>query len=558
MAGAATKQGFYEGIDETLRRDIRLSVTEASLSTVMGTFIGGAFLIGFALTLGAGDFEIGLLASLPLLANLIQIAGSVIVARVGSRKKVCSIYLFFHRLMWACVAALPLVVFRDRLEDARVWIFMGLLTVASVCASVTGIAWTSWIADLVPKEVRGRFFSRRNIVAQVVGMVLAVAGGRFIDVWTAASTSDQMRGYGFMILFGIGTVFGIAGVIVLRRISEPDLEAGDGESFIAQLRKPFEDANFRTFMIFSVAWGFATGIVGPFFSVYLINTLEIPFSVITLFGVVAGISTILGTKLWGGLIDRLGPKPLSLICGIGGCFTPVFWIFATPENYAVIWVSHFVSGFFFSGIGLAATGMMMNLAPSRNNAVFFAVFAAVTGLFGALAPIAGGALGELYRGRALYQGFVDLSDIRLLFITSTALRLLSLPVLRFIRIPDAVSVKDMFASISSYQRFLPLYAIPSVASAGMSYVENATANLSRSVVSVERKIDAIVRRGGDLSRAFLFRVRAIDRVIDGRLAEHEEVLDRMIDRIVGLFSKKRRGDGGPSAGDGSSNGGKGR
>lgn len=534
-----TKQGFYDSLDDGLRRDVKLSVTEASLSTVMGTFIGGAFLIGFALTLGADDVEIGLLASLPLLANLIQIAGSLIVARAGSRKKVCSTYLFVHRLMWACVAALPLVVFRDRLEDARVWIFLGLLTIASICASITGIAWTSWIADLVPKDVRGRFFSRRNIVAQIVGMVVAVAGGRFIDAWSTVHKTSQMQGYGFMILFGVGTLFGIAGVVVLRKISEPELTAPAGESFAAQLRMPFEDANFRTFMIFSAAWGFATGIVGPFFSVYMINTLAIPFSVITLFGVVAGVSTILGTRLWGGLIDRIGPKPLSVLCGVGGCFTPVFWIFATPENYAIIWVSHFVSGFFFSGIGLAAMGMMMNLAPSRNNAVFFAVFAAVTGVFGALAPVVGGALGDFYRGRILYDGFVRLSDIRLLFLSSTVLRLLSLILIRFIRIPEAVSVRDIFASIPRYQRFLPLYVVPSVASAGMSYVENVTANMTRSVVSIESRIDAIVRAGGDLSHAILFRIRSVDREIDERLTGHEQGIDRAIDRIVGWFRKDR-------------------
>ncbi len=539
------KKGFYDGLDDGLRRDVKTSVLEASLSTVMGTFIGGAFLIGFALTLGAGDFEIGLLASLPLLANLIQIAGSFIVAKVGSRKKVCLTYLFLHRLMWAFVAALPLVVFSDRLDDVRVWIFLVLLMVASICASITGIAWTSWVADLVPKDFRGRFFSRRNIVAQIVGMTMAVAGGRFIDMWSRVHESAQMRGYVFMILFGIGTVFGIAGVLTLRRISEPELTTTNGESFLAQLKMPFRDTNFRMFIVFSVAWGFATGIVGPFFSVYMINTLRIPFSVITLFGVVAGIATILGTRLWGGLIDRIGPKPLSVLCGFGGCFTPVFWIFASPENYTIIWVSHFVSGFFFSGIGLAATGMMMNLAPSKNNSVFFAVFAAVTGLFGALAPIAGGALGELFRGRVLYDGFVSIADIRILFLTSTALRLLSLTLVNFIKIPDAVSVRSMFASISRYQRFLPLYSIPSFASSGLSSVENVTANMSRSVVAVERMIDDILRRGGDLSKAVLFRVRSFDRNIDEKLTRHEQFIDRAIDRVKGRLKKDRnsRGEG---------------
>lgn len=533
------RQRFYDSIDQAIRNDVRLSVLEGSLSTVMGTFIGGAFLIGYALTLGADDFEIGLLASLPLLANLIQIIGSIIIAKAGSRKKVCVLFLFFHRLMWTFIAVLPLFVFRDRLSDARVWIFMILLTGASICASITGIAWTSWIADLIPKGVRGRFFSRRNMSAQVVGMLAAVLAGQFIDQWQARFDTDQLRSYGFMILFAIGIAFGLAGIFLFRKIKEPTLAAPEDTSFFKQLREPFLDKSFRMFMVFSIAWGFSTGIVGPFFSVYMINTLQIPFSVITLFGVAAGLSSILGFKVWGALIDKIGAKPLSIICGIGGSFVPFLWIFATPENYLVIWASNVLSGLFFAGIGLASTGLMMNLATGKNSSVYFAVFAAVTGLFGALAPIAGGVFGDFFRGKVLYDGIIQLSDIRLLFLTSTTLRLLSLVLIRFIATPETISVSQLFASISQYQKFLPLYQLQNVASTGMSHIENMTASMSRGVIAVEQQIDTFLARGGDLGKALIFKARALDRKIDAGIGRHEAFLERLIDKILRIFSGRK-------------------
>lgn len=533
------RQKFYDSIDHTIRKDVRLSVLEGSLSTVMGTFIGGAFLIGYALTLGADDFEIGLLASLPLLANLIQIVGSLIIAKAGSRKKVCVLFLFLHRLMWTFIAVLPLFVFRDRLTEVRVWIFMILLTGASICASITGIAWTSWIADLIPKGVRGRFFSRRNMSAQVVGMLAAVLAGQFIDIWQTRFDTDHMRSYGFMILFAIGIVFGLVGIFLFRKINEPSLDVPEDTSFFRQLREPFLDKNFRMFMIFSISWGFSTGIVGPFFSVYMINTLQIPFSLITLFGVAAGLSSILGFKVWGALIDKIGAKPLSIICGIGGSFVPFFWIFASPENYLVIWASNILSGLFFAGIGLASTGLMMNLASGKTSSVYFAVFAAVTGLFGAIAPIAGGAIGDFYRGKVLLDGFIRLSDIRLLFLTSTALRLLSLTLIRFITTPETISASQLFASISQYQKFLPLYQLQNAASTGMSYIENTTTNMSRGVIAVEQQIDTILARGGDLGKTLIYKARSIDRKIDEGLTRHEAFLERLIDKFLRIFSRRK-------------------
>ena len=99
---------------------------------------------------------------------------------------------------------------------------MVLIAVSSVFASVTGISWTSWITDLIPGDIRGRFFAKRNIMAQMVGMTLAVLAGRFIDIWKDRYSSDHMQSYGFAILFAIGLIFGFISIMILKKMSEPE------------------------------------------------------------------------------------------------------------------------------------------------------------------------------------------------------------------------------------------------------------------------------------------------------------------------------------------------
>ena len=53
-------------------RGLRLSIVEGSLSNIHITVTGGALLTGFALLLGASDFELGLLAALPFVGQLFQ------------------------------------------------------------------------------------------------------------------------------------------------------------------------------------------------------------------------------------------------------------------------------------------------------------------------------------------------------------------------------------------------------------------------------------------------------------------------------------------------------
>jgi hypothetical protein len=60
-----------------------MSLYESALSTILMTFVGGAFLTGFALIIGASNFQIGLLAALPTFANLSQVFGSYIINKTG-------------------------------------------------------------------------------------------------------------------------------------------------------------------------------------------------------------------------------------------------------------------------------------------------------------------------------------------------------------------------------------------------------------------------------------------------------------------------------------------
>src|SRR4028118_1605668 len=71
------------------KRDIRKSLkaltTEGAFATVFYSIIGGALLSNFLLDLGASTVEIGLLASIPQLTNLLQPLGAYVGDRIKSR-----------------------------------------------------------------------------------------------------------------------------------------------------------------------------------------------------------------------------------------------------------------------------------------------------------------------------------------------------------------------------------------------------------------------------------------------------------------------------------------
>src|SRR4028118_938650 len=68
-----------------IRTSLRALTTEGGFATVFYSIIGGALLSNFLLDLGASTVEIGLLASIPQLTNLLQPVGAYLGDRIKSR-----------------------------------------------------------------------------------------------------------------------------------------------------------------------------------------------------------------------------------------------------------------------------------------------------------------------------------------------------------------------------------------------------------------------------------------------------------------------------------------
>jgi hypothetical protein len=52
---------------------------------------------------------------------------------------------------------------------------------SGLCGHVANPAWVSWMADLVPIRIRGRYFSRRKQVGMFVGAIVTIGVGVLLD-----------------------------------------------------------------------------------------------------------------------------------------------------------------------------------------------------------------------------------------------------------------------------------------------------------------------------------------------------------------------------------------
>ena len=68
---------------EEIEKGLQAVVKDGLASQAMSTLTGGAFLVDFALLLGASNFFIGVLAAIPALTQLIQIPATFLVEKTA-------------------------------------------------------------------------------------------------------------------------------------------------------------------------------------------------------------------------------------------------------------------------------------------------------------------------------------------------------------------------------------------------------------------------------------------------------------------------------------------
>lgn len=422
------------------RQGLTLAIYEAGLANVFTELTGGARQIGFALLLGARDVQVGMLSALPFLANLSQLTASFLLERTGQRKLLSLLAAGFSRLIWVGVILLPLGLF-GTLRDLRVWVMVAIVALASVFMAMNNAFWLSWLGDLVPARLRGRYFGRRNMVIAAVSMSVPLVASGFIDAWEH-HFSPQNAG-GFLIVFALGIVSGLIALAVQWRMPAMPLPPSHGTPFFSRLAIPLRDDNFRRFIIFHLCWGWSVNLAGPFFTVYMLKDLRLSYTIITALASVTALSNIFGMRFWGQLTDRFSAKPVMLLGGVGAAMLPGLWIgTAVVPSWIVLPVVHVLGGFAWAAFNLNLNTLLLALAPQRDRSIYLSVYAALTGLAIAAAPVVGGLLGKMLQDGTLpLPAWVN--PYLLLFALSCLLRSLSLLLFLRVREPREVPLERL-------------------------------------------------------------------------------------------------------------------
>ncbi len=359
--------------------------------------VQGAALTQYGKLLHLPKFWFGVLSALPFIGALTQPAASYFIERHGHRKFLFLVTGVVHRLLWVAVALIPWLC-----PNAWWWPGLMLLTTLSyLCGHLAGPAWVSWMADLVPVQIRGRYFSRRNQVGQMSGVCVTLLVGYALDAGQAANALWLMRTCSIILALA-----GISGAVdYLTHTPVPDATEAKphaGVKFLALMREPLRDRNFRRFLGFNAALTFSIAYVSQFVWLYLFDVMGVSNMRANLMWMVMQLGVwAVSYPLWGRIIDKAGRKPVLVVALLMFAFSGAAWVFVTPENWVAGYIAVILATAAWPGVDLANFNLLLAMSTShggrRQGSAYVAVNNFVVGLAGVASGAVGGAIAQVLR-----------------------------------------------------------------------------------------------------------------------------------------------------------------
>jgi MFS family permease len=368
-----------------------------ALSTqMMTTLTSSTFIVAFALLVGASNLVIGLIAAIPLLAQVVQIPGIYLVESYRRRR---AIYVYAATASRIFIFALAAIAFLAPFSGLLFFFVLALL-LRAVFAAISSCSWNSWMHDLVPQDTLGDFFSQRMRLATLLAIPLGLLSGFFIDYWQLVNPDTILLA--FSIIFLLGFIAGLIGVFFISRIAEPKMNLpSENLRFHKRLQAPFENMNFRYLIHFLGTWNFAVNLAVPFFTVYMLVLLQLPLLFVVIFTVISQITSLAFFRIWGRLSDQMSNKSVLGINGTLLLFCILAWTFTTLPtmhifSLVLIVVIHVFIGISTAGVSLATGNITLKLSPKGQGTIYLAATSIVNAIAAGISPILGGILADLF------------------------------------------------------------------------------------------------------------------------------------------------------------------
>lgn len=272
---------------------------------------------------------------------------------------------------------------------ALLLVFFVAYAVNALASGFAGLPFMDIVAKTIPPDRRGSFFGGRLFVGGVLGLAASVIVTLVLSV-----QNPQPFPINVGTLFALSWFAAVSGLAAFASIKEPPGDArDDGATFTAHMQRaarlPLQNQNLRYLLIARVVI-LLSYVAAPFYSIYSINVLGAPVSIIGVYMGVRMIVSLLINPVWSRLSDRRGNKLVMRLAVAVGVIMLAWVVFmpgaarslnvsAAVIAYALVPVFALM-GAYETGVGIGAVNLTLEVAPPNDRAIYIGLTNTILGI----------------------------------------------------------------------------------------------------------------------------------------------------------------------------------
>ena len=389
-------------------------------NAVSWNLLVGIILTLFVLRLGASPTYIGLISAAFYISLFLLPVGKLLARRFS----IIGIYSFGWITRSICMilaVAAPFVDYAGNRNLALFLIMLGVL-LFHLFRGIGMIGNNPVLNLLASGPDRGSYMTQIQIMNSAIGMF-----GSFL---IAMVLGLEPPVFIFSILLGAGVITGIVSGVMIKKVPEPPREnEGTAMKLSDIFKEAFSQDYLRHFIFIFFLVVLVSGVTRTFVVVYAREVFHHSDGLISLYSVFGGFGFLVAGMLVKFLVDRLGAKPLFLVCLVLGLITLipiVFFPLSAVENVTAsilfMFFLFFMLNFGYLGSEGIAQTYFLGLVPAEKMLDMGILYFFILGIAGASGTFLAGLLIDLFR----LIGFSPFVSYKILFIIMMGLTILAL------------------------------------------------------------------------------------------------------------------------------------
>lgn len=393
----------YKHLNQTSRNALFFTFEGAVGAIILN--LANPFFSMFARRMGADDYQIGLISSLPALVGILAlIPGSLLVNKSENKKRIVAFLILLFGIMYPLAALTPF------LGKFKVPLFITVIALMNWPFSVFNISWQAFFSDVMHARFNASF-TRRTQVATVVGTTTSLTAGLLLSY---IPKNDSERIFMYQLFFFLSFLLALLQSWLLKKVSAPEgIKTRNSLPGALQiLKKCFFNLaahkEFRTFTIIAFIFHISWHMGWPLFFIYQVDVVGINEAWLSYVNVAVGFAGVLTYPMWGKAIEKKGSR-LIIIAGTLGLSVNALTIILVHSRLLLLFQST-ITGLTFSAFTLAIFENLIEVVPKENKTINIAMYTTLINASQLISPLVGVLL---YKHTSIYFALAFVGCFRL-------------------------------------------------------------------------------------------------------------------------------------------------